>query len=70
MSLHQYYNEGINIREDSINNYRYLFKFDKHPNLNEALSQMFKSTNLNSNQVNDLINDILKVIIYSFFLPF
>ena len=59
MSLHQYYNEGINIREDSINNYKYLFKFDKHPNLNEALSQMFKSTNLNSNQVNDLINDIL-----------
>ena len=61
MSLNFYCKEEENSREESINKYKNLFiNYDKMtPSLSEALSQMFKSSELDDKKVNELIEDII-----------
>ena len=61
MSLNFYCKEEDNSREESINKYQNLFlNYEKNPpSLKEALNQMFKSSNLNNNKINELTEDIL-----------
>ena len=50
------------VREESINNYKDIFLdfLKQHPNLREALSQMFISSGILGQKLNELIEDILK----------
>ena len=61
MSLYFYIKKEENDKEESINNYNYLFqKYEyKKPTLSEALYQMFKSSNLNEKFSQDFTEDIL-----------
>ena len=61
MSLDFYCKEEENTREESINRYKNLFRnYEKNPpSLSEALTQMFKSSNLDINKINELVEDIL-----------
>ena len=61
MSLDFYCKEEENKREESINRYKYIFtNYEKNPpSLLEALTQMFKSSNLDTNKINELVEDIL-----------
>ena len=61
MSLTFYCKEEDNIKEESINNYQYLFSnYEKNlPSLKEALNQMFKNSNVEDVIVNELTEDIL-----------
>ena len=61
MSLNFYCKEEDNNREESINRYKNLFRnFDKKtPSLSEALTQMFKSSELDIKKVNELTEDII-----------
>ena len=72
MSL-MFYSEKEDIpKKESINNYNYLFKeyIKNNPCLNEALNQMYVSTGLSDEKVNELIKDILikseKIIEFNF----
>ena len=62
MSLNFYTEEEDNNKEESINNYKYLFSqyVDNLPTLREALNQMFKSANIDDIKINELTNDILE----------
>ena len=61
MSLDFYCKEEENTREESIDRYKNLFRnYEKNPpSLSEALTQMFKSSNLDTNKINELVEDIL-----------
>ena len=61
MSLYFYCNEEDNNREESINRYKYLFTNceKKVPSLSEALTQMFKSKNLDYKGAYELTMDII-----------
>ena len=61
MSLNFYTKEEENNKEESIDNYKYLFKDyeQKVPTLSDALFQMFKSSNLNDDLVEEFTEDIL-----------
>ena len=61
MSLNFYTEEEDNNKEESINNYKYLFSqyANNLPTLREALNQMFKSANIDDIKINELTNDIL-----------
>ena len=61
MPLDFYCKEEENTREESINRYKYIFtNYEKNPpSLSEALTQMFKSSNLDTNKINELVEDIL-----------
>ena len=61
MSLNFYIKEEENAREESINRYNYIFSnYEKNPpSLSEALTQMFKSSNLDSKKINEFVEDIL-----------
>ena len=50
-----------NKKEESLNNYKYLFSKlkDNIPNLSDALDQMFKSKNIGNEKVKQLIEVIL-----------
>ena len=61
MSLIFYSKEEDNNREESVDNYKKIFKeYEKAlPSLSEALKQMFQNSNLDANLVNELTNDII-----------
>ena len=61
MSLDFYCREEENTREESINRYKNIFtNYEKNPpSLSEALTQMFKSSNLDSEKISQLTEDIL-----------
>ena len=61
MSLNFHTEEEDNYREESINKYKNLFsKYENNPpSLKEALNQMYKSTNIENNQVDILTEDII-----------
>ena len=61
MSLDFYCKEEENTREESIDRYKNLFRNYEQspPSLSEALTQMFKSSNLNTNKINELVEDII-----------
>ena len=61
MSLSYYIEEEENRREESINNYKYLFSNYENnmPTLNEALNQMFKSVVFDDAKANYLTVDII-----------
>ena len=61
MSLYFYCKEEDNNREESINRYKYLFtNYEKKvPSLSEALTQMFKSKNLDYKGAYELTMDII-----------
>ena len=61
MAVNYYIKEEENKREESLNNYKYLFSYyEKNiPSLNEALNQMFKSVVFDDNYVNNLTADIM-----------
>ena len=62
MSLLFYSEEEENQKEESIDNYKDLFEEYKNKSisLSEALNQMFISSNVEKNQINILIDDIIK----------
>ena len=61
MSLTFYCQEEDNNREESINKYKNIFtNFGKKiPSLSEALTQMYKSLDLNNQKINELTEDII-----------
>ena len=62
MSLNFYNEEENNNKEVSIDNYKHMFiEYEKNkPTLSEALTQMFNSSDVQSNQLKEkLVNDIL-----------
>ena len=61
MSLTFYSKEEDNNREESVDNYKKIFiEYEKKlPSLSEALKQMFQNSNLDTNLVNDLTDDII-----------
>ena len=61
MSLNFYDEEEDNDREESVDNYKYLFSnYETNiPTLKEALIQLFKSSNIDDSKTNDLTQDIL-----------
>ena len=61
MSLNFYTEEEDNKREESINNYKFLFvDYEKKlPTLDESLYKMFRSANLCDAKITELINDII-----------
>ena len=61
MSLNFYTEEEDNNKEESIDNYKDLFLpfVDNSPSLSDALYQMFKSKNLEDENVQELIKDIM-----------
>ena len=62
MSLNYYFEEEENNREESINNYKYLFlNYENNmPSLNEALNQIFKSAVFDDSKVKSLTDDIIE----------
>ena len=61
MSLKFHIEEEYNYREESINKYKKLFsKYENNPpSLKEALNQMYKSTNIEDQQVDLVAEDII-----------
>ncbi len=61
MSLHFYTEKEDYLKEESINKYKdeFIEYIKKPPTLSEALKQMFISSGLTEEHVNDLIRDIL-----------
>ena len=61
MSANYYIEEEENIREESINNYKYLLvNYEKNmPSLNEALNQIFISVVYDQAKANNLSADII-----------
>ena len=61
MAQNYYNEEEENIREESLNNYKYLFTdYEKNmPTLNDALYQMFNSEINDYFTIRSLINDII-----------
>ena len=74
MAQHFYADGEDNINEDSINNYEYIFKqyIKTTPNLEEALNEMYMSTNISELKVKALKEDILlksaEIVKNNFFL--
>ena len=62
MSLNYYFEEEENNREESINNYKYLFlNYENNIlSLNEALNQIFKSAVFDDSKVKSLTDDIIE----------
>ena len=50
-----------NIKEESINNYSYLFESynNNPPSLKEALSEMYLLSKISKNKVNELVDEII-----------
>ena len=61
MSLNYYFEEEENSREESLNNYKYLFTNyeSKMPTLEEALNQIFKSVVFDDAKTKSLTDDII-----------
>ena len=61
MSLNFYANEEDREKEESLNNYWDIFVdyVMESPNLSDALNQMFTSAGVNSNDIDDLVKDII-----------
>ena len=61
MSLNYYFEEEENSREESLNNYKYLFTNyeSKKPTLEEALNQIFKSVVFDEAKAKSLTDDII-----------
>lgn len=61
MSLHFYTEKEDYLKEESINKYvdEFISYNEKKPTLSDALNQMFKSSQLTEEEVNDLTKDIL-----------
>ena len=61
MSLMFYFEGEENEKEETIDNYKDIFKKYENnlPSLSDALKQMFISSGANKNEVEDLMNDIL-----------
>ena len=61
MSLAFYSEQEENEKEESLNNYKYLFsEYQQNlPSLEDALNQLFKSKNINDSKINELTLDIL-----------
>ena len=61
MSLNFYIEDEDNNKEESVDKYRNLFLeyWDNCPTLTEALNQLFKSTKIDDNKINELTKDIL-----------